>query len=154
MISKNSEQLAVGEIVGYSSRLNFFSATINVLVKVDGEVIKVPIDYRQKKFIQCESPEGSKVAIGFFEGQWHIGSKPAASERYLRDMDVQVMELLEKANGPFYAGECATASTAASEAEEVSQLDPVFIKNVEMEFKGEASVILRRMGLAHLMVIT
>lgn len=154
MINKNNEQLAVGEIVGYSSRLNFFSATINVLVKVDGEVIKVPIDYRQKKFIQSESPEGSKVAIGFFDGQWHIGSRPAAKEQYLRDMDVKVMELLDKANRPFYAGESATASTAASEAEEVFQFDPIYIKNVEMEFKGEASVLLRRMGLAHLMVVT
>jgi hypothetical protein len=153
MISKNSEQLGVGEIVGYSSRLNFFSARINVLVKVDGEVIKVPIDYRQKKFIQCESPEGSKVAIGFFDGEWHIGSKPATNEQFLRAMDVQVMDLLEKANKPVSAGESRASAMAAAEAEEVSEIDPVYIKSVELEFKGEASVLLRRMGLSHLMVI-
>ncbi len=146
MIKNINEQLAVGEIIGYSSRLNFFSARINVLVKVDGEVKKIPIDYRQKKFIQSESPEGSKVAIGFFDGEWHIGSRPAAHEQYLREMDVQVMELLEKANGH----EVETSG----EAEEVAQLDPAFIKSVEQEFKGEASVMLRRMGLAHLMVIS
>lgn len=144
MIKKNNKRLAVGEVVGYAGRLNFLSVRINVIVKVDGKVIKVPIDYRQKKFIQSESPEGSKVAIEFFDGKWHIESKPASDEQYLREMDVHVMELLEKVNSPMAAGE----------AEEVAVLDPVFIKNVELEFKGEAGVMLRRMGLAHLMVIS
>ncbi len=146
MIEKNNEQLTVGEIVGYSRRLNFFSARINVLVKVDGRVIKIPIDYRQKKFIQSESPVGSTAAIGFFDGEWHIGSKPASHEQYLHEMDVQFMELLDKANG--------NGSMAASEAEEVAAQDQIFIKSVELEFKGEASVMLKRMGLAHLMVIS
>ncbi len=146
MSEKNNERLSVGEVVGYSNRLNIFSARVNILVKVDNEVIKVPIDYRQKKFIQIESPEGSKVAIGFFDGEWHIGSKPSAHEQYLREMDVQVMDLLKKAN--------AHVSSAESEAEEGSDLDPVYIKSLELEFKGEASVLLRRMGLSHLMVIS
>lgn len=152
MIEKNSKKLAVGEIVGYSSRLNFLSAQTNVLVKVDGKVIKVPIDYRQKKFIQNESPEGSQVAMGFFDGKWHIGSKPATQEEYLHEMDVPVMELLETINRPVSVKENMTDSMA-SEAEEVSAIDPVYIKSVELEFKGEASVILRRIGLAHLMVV-
>jgi hypothetical protein len=146
MIDKNNERLAVGEVIGYSSRPNFLSARINVLVKVDGEIVKIPIDYRQKKFIQSESPEGSKVAIGFFDGEWHIGSKPVSNEQYLREMDVQVMELLEKAR--------EGAHMESVDAEYAGDLDPVYIKSVELEFKGEASVLLRRMGLAHLMVIS
>lgn len=154
MMEKNSERLAVGEVIGYSSRLNFFSARVNVLVKVDGKVLKVPIDYRQKKFIQSESPEGSKVAIGFYDGEWHIGSKPVDQDLYLREMDVQVMELLENANGIGSARENKPSVTAVSEAEEVAEIDPVYIKSVELEFKDEASAILRRIGLAHLMVIS
>ena len=57
MMKKNGEQLAVGEVVGYTIGLNVLSAQINVCVKVDGKIIKIPVDYRQKKFIQDESPD-------------------------------------------------------------------------------------------------
>jgi len=85
-MKKNDEQLAVGEIVGYKIGLNVLSARINVCVKVDGKIIKIPVDYRQKEFIRKENPKGSKVTIGYFDGEWHIGSKPATDDQYPRNM--------------------------------------------------------------------
>lgn len=80
-MNKNDEQLAVGEVIGYTIGLNVLSARINVIVKVDDRVVKVPVDYRQKEFIRNEFPDGSTVMMQYLDGEWHIGSKPVTSEQ-------------------------------------------------------------------------
>lgn len=66
---------ASGILVGYTSRWNPFTTKVNVLIKVGEKTIKIPIDYRQQKFIQTEYAIGSKVEIERHEGIWQIKSK-------------------------------------------------------------------------------
>ncbi|HEY3422752.1 MAG TPA: hypothetical protein VGK13_06295 [Methanocellaceae archaeon] len=48
---------------------------MNVLINVSGKIIKIPIDYRQQKFIQNEYAVGSKVEVERYEGNWRIKSE-------------------------------------------------------------------------------
>lgn len=66
---------ASGVLVGFTSRWNPFTTKVNVLVKVGNKTMKIPIDYRQQKFIQKEYDIGSKVEVEQYEGSWHIKSQ-------------------------------------------------------------------------------
>lgn len=74
-----NELVYTGDLLGYSNRWNFFSNIINVVVRINGKSVKVPIDYRQRKFLQYEYPPGSKVDVGF-NGQWYIKSRPVPDD--------------------------------------------------------------------------
>ncbi len=66
----------IGKLVGYTKRWNPFNSQVFAVVKIDEQdVINVPIDYRQQKFIQMEHPVNSLVSIFFCEGKWQITSK-------------------------------------------------------------------------------
>lgn len=72
---KTNETQYTGEIVGYKSRLNFFSQNTVAKVKVDGKIRKITIDSRQMKLIQKEYPPGSMIKLGFND-KWYIISQP------------------------------------------------------------------------------
>jgi hypothetical protein len=70
---KTNEIVYTGELIGYTSRLNFFSNSTNAIVKIEGKARKIPIDNRQRELIQREYPPGSMVDVGF-NGTWYIKS--------------------------------------------------------------------------------
>lgn len=81
----------IGKLVGYSKRWNPFNSQVFAVVKIDDhDVINVPIDYRQQKFIQMEHPVNSLVPIIFCEGRWQITSK-TLTERNLQDANTVFM---------------------------------------------------------------
>lgn len=72
---KRGPKRASGILIGYTSRWNPFTTKVNILVKVGDKTMKIPIDYRQQKFIQKEYPVGSKVELEGNENIWHIKSQ-------------------------------------------------------------------------------
>ena len=76
---------ASGVLVGYTSRWNPFTIKVNVLINVGDRTIKIPIDYRQQKFIQAEYEVGSKVEIERHGGTWKIKSKQEPLNEFYLD---------------------------------------------------------------------
>ncbi len=66
---------ASGILVGFTSRWNPFTTKVNVVIKSGDKTMKIPIDYRQRKFIEKEYPVGSKVEVERYEGNWRIKSQ-------------------------------------------------------------------------------
>jgi len=66
---------ASGVLVGFTGRWNPFTTKVNILVKIGKKTLKIPIDYRQQKFIQKEYAIGSQVELERYEGSWHIKSR-------------------------------------------------------------------------------
>jgi hypothetical protein len=75
MVNKNNNKLVIGELIRYKDKLNPLSTVTYVLVRVNNEIIQVPVDYRQTMLIEKEYPIGSDVEMRF-DGNWHIQSKP------------------------------------------------------------------------------
>jgi hypothetical protein len=86
MVSRKRKlEVACGILVGYTSRWNPFTTKVNVLINVNGKVMKIPIDYRQLKFVQKEYAVGSKVEIESYEGNWRIKSEPEPINKFYLD---------------------------------------------------------------------
>ena len=64
----------IGKLVGFTNRWNPLKTDIFAQVKIDKDVINVPIDFRQRKYIEMEHPLNSYVALMFREGKWQIVS--------------------------------------------------------------------------------
>lgn len=76
----------IGKLVGFTSRWNPLNTDIFVQVKVDKEMINIPIDFRQRKFIEMEHPLNSYVLLMFREGNWQIVSNMAkVDNKFLAD---------------------------------------------------------------------
>ncbi len=75
MLTKNTIDKAHGILTGITSRWNPLSRTVHMLVKVNGNTIRVPIDHRQVKYMQKEHNIGSEVELHFYEGGWHVVSR-------------------------------------------------------------------------------
>jgi|GEM_PF-4290320 len=86
--------VVIGKVVGYSKGWNLLSRESSVVVKVENKKIVASIDSRQQKFIQKEYPRGSRIAMGFYGGQWHIGSKPSGEGQFPVEAGVSFMEVL------------------------------------------------------------
>jgi hypothetical protein len=71
---KTNEKVYIGELIGYTSRLNFFSQNVSAIVKIEGKTRKIPFDNKQIEFVQKEYPAGSKVNVGY-NGKWYIISQ-------------------------------------------------------------------------------
>ncbi len=72
----------IGKLRGFTRRWNPFDNEIFALVEVDDrQVINVPIDYRQQKYIQNEHPVNSMVPLVFREGRWQITSRTLSPEQ-------------------------------------------------------------------------
>ena len=72
----------IGKLMGFTKRWNPFSTEVFAQVEVDTKVINIPIDYRQKMFIQKEHPIDSLVPLVYNgdEGQWEILSDESIGE--------------------------------------------------------------------------
>ena len=86
--------VVIGKVLGYSKGWNPLSHECSVVVKVENKKIVANIDSRQQKFIQKEYPRGSRIAMGFYGGQWHIGSKPSGEGRLQLEAGVSFMDVL------------------------------------------------------------
>lgn len=64
-----------GVLLKYSQNLNPFKREADVIVMVKDKTVTIPIDVRQRRFVEKEYPVGSKVEL-FYDGNWHINSKP------------------------------------------------------------------------------
>jgi hypothetical protein len=139
--SETSENVAVGEIIGYGRVFNPFNKKSRVIVKANERIIRVPVDYRQIKYIENEHRIGDKVAVGFYGGEWHIGSPPAALNDYGPDQDISELDLLqyemdsldllELIGRPFNAtGEVPQQDSKASEGEKIDELRQKAVMNL------------------------
>jgi hypothetical protein len=86
---------AIGKVIGYRTSWNPLSHESYVVIKVNDSKISVPIDTRQQMFVQKEYPVGSRVAVGFYGGAWHIGSKPVEENLLLFDNGVSIQEVID-----------------------------------------------------------
>ncbi len=85
----------IGKVIGYSKSWNPLSHDSYVIIKVNNDKITVPIDTRQQKFVQKEYPPGSQIAVGFYGGAWHIGSKPVGENSYISDTGISIQEVID-----------------------------------------------------------
>ena len=76
---KTNESVVTGKLVSYTSRWNPFSNDISAVVKIGDDTRKIPIDSRQREFLQKEYPPGSSVALGY-NGTWRIISRSSSSD--------------------------------------------------------------------------
>jgi hypothetical protein len=89
------DSAAIGKVIGYSKSRNPLSYESYVIIKVNDNKIVVPIDPRQQKFVQKEYPAGSRVAVGFYGGKWHIGSKPVDEKSLILDTGISIQEVID-----------------------------------------------------------
>jgi hypothetical protein len=68
-----------GKVIGYTRPLNPFTMMARAIIKINNRVIRIPVDYRQVKFIEREYPVGSIVVLEY-DGSWCIRSQMAPSE--------------------------------------------------------------------------
>ncbi len=67
-----------GEVTGYKHGWIPMSPA-HVVVKTRNDMIQIPVDQRQVKFIQKEYPVGDTVELEY-DGCWHIRSRLAPAE--------------------------------------------------------------------------
>lgn len=56
----------------------------HMVVKTRGDMIRIPVDQRQVKFIQKEYPVGDTVELEY-DGCWHIMSRLAPEESKIQN---------------------------------------------------------------------
>lgn len=71
-------KVAVGVIAGYVRQWNPFLKKEKVLVRLDYRVISVLVEKEQLELFKHGHPQGSRVAVGFYGGEWHIGMANAS----------------------------------------------------------------------------
>jgi hypothetical protein len=70
----------IGKLVGFTKRWNPFNNDIYVLVEVNNNIMNIPIDFRQKKFILMEHSIDSRIPLVYSDGKWHIHSRQISTE--------------------------------------------------------------------------
>jgi hypothetical protein len=155
--SDTSENVAIGEIIGYGRVYNPFSKKSKVIVKANDRVIRVQIDYRQRRYIEKVHRVGDKVAVGFYGGEWHIGSPPDHSNDYSPERDISDLDLLQYELKGLDLLELAVRPLSARYAEQLHEGEPdnaVEADDVEtLKQKAVANLILseidERRGYIH-----
>jgi hypothetical protein len=72
MFTNNAAERAIGILSGFTGRWNPLSRIVHLLVNVNGNTLRVPIDHRQMQFIRKEYDIGSEIELQFYEGNWHV----------------------------------------------------------------------------------
>jgi hypothetical protein len=73
MVYKSADIITFGEIARYPKRIIPLSRSTHIVVRIGREMVDVPIDNRQIKFIEKEHPVGSIVELEYDSG-WRIRS--------------------------------------------------------------------------------
>ncbi len=89
MLYKSADIITFGEIARYPKRLLPISRSTHIVVRIGREIVDVPVDYRQIKFIEKEHPVGSIVELEY-DGGWHIRSHTVPLET---DMTVKAQDI-------------------------------------------------------------
>ena len=156
MSDESTGKVTVGEILGFRKALNPLRKEARVLIRADGEIITVFVDIRQLKFIRNKYSEGSKVAVGFYGGEWHIGFPPAPSREYTSEPDITEFDLLQKEIGDLdiigMVGKPEATEYVSDEQVFLDELSSYrqYVELVEQNIKDNSEEILAGMGLAHL----
>ncbi len=93
-----SSGVTIGKVIGYKTSWNPLAHESYVVVKVEDKKILVSVDPRQMNFIQKEYPVGSKVAVGFYGGAWHIGSKPIVENAPVVETGESMQDVIDGIN--------------------------------------------------------
>lgn len=78
--------VATGIFKGIKKHWNPLVNDANILVNVEGTLIKVPIDRRQVPFLEKEYKIGATIEI-YFDGVWRIKSRPIDTNEYVLPID-------------------------------------------------------------------
>ncbi len=73
MVYKSADIITFGEIASYPKRLLPLSRSTHIVVRIGREMVDVPVDNRQIKFIEKEHPVGSIVELEY-DSCWRIRS--------------------------------------------------------------------------------
>lgn len=127
--------------------LNELSTNLDVLVRIDGNVVKIPIDPEIERSIQMDKPPGSSIDVLFYNCEWHIGFE--SNYEPVQKIGIPIGELLERFDAP---GESASqeAETVVDMPEEDIEFDNKYFKDVETDFRGEVDGLLKNIKLSHL----
>ncbi len=71
---KNNIRVVNGVLKGFKMNWNPLITQAYMQVKVNGEIMDVPIDRRQIRFIEKEYRVGDSVNL-YYDGAWHIRSR-------------------------------------------------------------------------------
>ncbi|HTX44337.1 MAG TPA: hypothetical protein VMC61_06365 [Methanocella sp.] len=166
MSDKTTGKVAVGEIVGYRKPWIPFGKKVKVLVRVDGETVTVRVDHRQLRFIEEKYAAGRRVAVGFYGGEWHIGSPPAIVFEFSPRQNIAEIDLLGREIEGIDLPELVTRPSPEAEAAPGRQADESptaipeevdeyldYIRQVEQTIKDGSDELLRSFGLSHLAAI-
>lgn len=143
MDGETTGRVAIGEVVGILKPWNPLSKKAKVLVKAEDDVIAIFVDVRQLDYARKKYSEKSRVVLGFYGGEWHLGV-PAAPGGHTGETDIPAHEMDRYGlSGPGGDGENDAA------------LDDIlvhreYIRQVETDIKEHGDEILGRMGLSHM----
>lgn len=121
------ENVSVGEIVDFVLPFSRYSMEAIVLVKNNDKLIPILLDDRQRGYVKDKCHVGKKVAIGYYNGQWHLGIPQQ------RQCMIEPVYEISANDAPF-------------------DDDAIYIRNVEKDFSEDVDEILNNIGLSHLKV--
>lgn len=124
---ETNENVSVGEIVDYVLPYSRYSTEAIVLVRNNDKIIPILLDDRQRGYIKDRCHVGKKVAIGYYNGQWHLGIPQQ------RQCTIEPAYEIP-ANDDLYDD------------------DTMYIRGVEKDFLEDVDEILNNIGLSHLKV--
>lgn len=120
--------MSVGEIVDFVMPFSQYSTEAIVLVKNNNKLIPILLDERQRGLIKDKYHIGKRVAIGYYNGKWHLG------------IPRPVQAVTEPIKNPPAYNDLPEEDTE------------VYLRTVEKEFSEDVDHILDNIGLLHLKV--
>ncbi len=156
MDSKTTGSVAIGEIVGILKPWNPLSKKAKVLIKADGEIITTFVDLKHIDYVRKKFSNKSRVAVGYYGGEWHLGVPDAIPQRV--DEIAVVVSDAERLGLPELAGEQVIESdglpTVVDDGQE-AMIDDIlvhrdYIQQVEQDIKEHGDDLLAGLGLSHL----
>ncbi len=121
------ENISVGEIVDFVLPFSRYATEAILLVRNNEELIPILLDDRQRGYIEDRCQVGKKVAIGYYNGQWHLGIPQ------LRQCGIETVDEAPLIDTP-------------------NDDDTIYIRRVEKDFSEDVDEILNNIGLSHLKV--
>jgi hypothetical protein len=121
------ENISVGEIVDCVMPFSRYATEAILLVRNNDKLIHILLDDRQRGYIKDRCHVGKKVAIGYYNGQWHLG---IPQQRQCRVEPVNETPVIDT---PY-------------------DDDTIYIRRVEKDFSEDVDEILNNIGLSHLKV--
>jgi hypothetical protein len=153
---KTTGSVAVGEIVGILKPWNPLSKRAKVLIQADGEVITTFVDLRHIDYVRKKYSNKSRVAVGYYGGEWHLGVPDTPPGRVdeieVIASDMESIGLSEILGEPII--ESDGLPTVVDDGHEAVIDDIIehreYIRQVESDTKEHGDELLAQLGLSHL----